>query len=257
MAPRGDIRMHRTGPDREQLISLIDRSNPTILEVGANIGAESRRFAEWFPYAQVFAFEPDPRPLRTFHAQPPHPRIHMEQLALGRHEGKATFFQSGGVPPATPLDVIAEHHSEGWHQSGSLREPKDHLQQFPWVKFDSTIEVEVMTLDRWAEEKKIKLIDFIWADVQGAEADLIAGGATMLRQTRYFYTEFSATELYEGAMNADQIGALLPDFEIVEIFQHDVLFRNARMPCPWGSSGETGEPSRGLGSWLRRRTRRS
>ncbi|MEN9248224.1 MAG: hypothetical protein Q6L50_08560 [Gloeomargarita sp. GMQP_bins_120] len=37
--------------------------------------------------------------------------------------------------------------------------------------------------------------DFIWADVQGAEVDLIQGGLQALANTRYFYTEYANTEL--------------------------------------------------------------
>ena len=43
-----------------------------------------------------------------------------------------------------------------------------------------------------------RAIDLIWADVQGAEADLIEGGTEALRRTRYFYTEYNNQELIRG-----------------------------------------------------------
>ena len=220
--------MLRDGADKKQIINLISRSNPTILEVGAHMADQSLRFVEWFPYGQVFAFEPDPRPIRNYLSRSPDPRVHMIQCALGNHIGKTIFYQSDGVPPSTSDEDIKKYHPEGWDHSGSIREPKEHLNEFPWVKFEKTIEVDITTLDTWSEQNKVKYIDLIWADVQGAEQDLIAGGTATLRNTRFLYTEFSTTELYAGALDAQGILKLLPDFEIVEIFKHDILLQNKK-----------------------------
>lgn len=236
--------MLRDGADRDQIVSLIARNNPTILEVGAHIGDQSARFADWFPYAQIFAFEPDPRPVRVFRSLPINPRVHMIECALGSHIGKVEFYQSNGLPPSTPDYVLEAYHPEGWDHSGSIRKPKEHLNEFPWVTFDKTIEVEITTLDAWADDQAVRFIDLIWADVQGAEQDLIAGGNKTLRNTRYFYTEFSNTELYAGALNADGILKLLPDFEVVEMFKHDALLRNKR---PWDQTA----PRPSWRDWMR------
>ena len=85
-----------------------------------------------------------------------------------------------------------------------------------------------MTLDSWVQKEGIGMIDFIWADVQGAEADIIAGGKEALRNTRYLYTEYSNTELYEGQVNLNQLLKLLPDFRVVRRYEYDVLLKNGR-----------------------------
>ncbi|MBP1178312.1 FkbM family methyltransferase [Methylobacterium sp. PvR107] len=164
-------------------------------------------------------------------ARNPNPRIHLTQKALGQTIGKAIFHQSSGHDLGGGAIDQETGQVEEWDQSGSLREPKEHLEKFPWVKFDRTIEVDVTTLDAWAAENYVKYVDFIWADVQGAEEDLILGGMNTLRNTRYFYTEFSTTELYAGAFGLNEITERLPFFEIVEVFQQDVLLRNKN---PWG-----------------------
>jgi hypothetical protein len=52
------------------------------------------------------------------------------------------------------------------------------------------------------EENDISFIDFIWADVQGAEEDLILGGLDTLRKrTKYLFTEYNNSEMYEGQIN--------------------------------------------------------
>lgn len=83
-------------------------------------------------------------------------------------------------------------------------------------------------LDTWCYEEGVNFIDFIWADVQGAEADLIKGGHTALRQTRYLYTEYNNQEFYEGQASLRKILKLLPEFEVVSRYDNDVLLRNKR-----------------------------
>lgn len=72
-------------------------------------------------------------------------------------------------------------------------------------------------------------IDLIWADTQGAEDDLIAGGVEALAATRFFYTEYSNDEWYEGQPNLEKIADLLPNFNIVHRFSMDVLLKNNTM----------------------------
>ncbi len=50
-----------------------------------------------------------------------------------------------------------------------------------------------------------------------------------LAVTRYFYTEYSNQELYEGQLDLQRIINMLPGFEVVEIFNNDVLMRNKRL----------------------------
>ncbi|MGM4884385.1 MULTISPECIES: FkbM family methyltransferase [unclassified Rhizobium] len=68
------------------------------------------------------------------------------------------------------------------------------------VRFDRPISVETRRLDDWCGEAGLENIDVIWMDVQGAEADVIAGGNQILSRTRYIYTEYSDQELYEGQL---------------------------------------------------------
>jgi hypothetical protein len=84
-------------------------------------------------------------------------------------------------------------------------------------------------LDSWVRDESLDAIDLIWADVQGAEVDLIAGGKEALKHTRYFYTEYSNTELYEGQINLRQLMALLPDFHVLRRYEKDVLLKNGRL----------------------------
>jgi hypothetical protein len=82
-----------------------------------------------------------------------------------------------------------------------------------------------MQLDTWLASTNLDRIDFIWADVQGAEEDLILGAGRALQITRFFYTEYSNEEWYEGQINLSGLIEALPDFEVAALFPADVLFR--------------------------------
>jgi FkbM family methyltransferase len=217
------------GMDFDRIVDLVGRSNATIMDIGANDGEHSAEFARRFPYGQVFSFEPDPRAARKFLSRVTDPRILLTQKAVGQETGQITFFQSSGRPPGMSDDQYSAQWSDGWDLSGSIRRPTGHLDAHPWCTFDTTIEVEVTTLDTWADEHRVRLVDFIWADVQRAEVDLIKGGLRTLRQTRFLYTEFSNDELYEGEIGLEGIKGLLPWFEVVDVFPTDVLLRNREM----------------------------
>jgi hypothetical protein len=93
------------------------------------------------------------------------------------------------------------------------------------VKFERQIEVPITRLDDWAARQGIGRIDLIWADVQGAESDLIEGASRTLADTRYFYTEYSNSEWYEGQADLRRLTQMLPDFELVRRYPMDALFR--------------------------------
>jgi 2-O-methyltransferase len=209
--------------DLAQLPLLILNDKPVILDIGCNDGTHTSQFLKLFKNATVFSFEPDPRAQKRFKEQVTDPRATLFEMAISAEDGMVDFHVSGGLPRATELRA---RFPDGWDQSGSIRTPKKHLEVHPWCKFDQTIRIKTMRLDTWSEANHIGLIDFIWADVQGAEIDLITGGRNTLMRTCYLYTEYSNDELYEGQLNLRALLDLLPDFEVVYRFDNDVLLKN-------------------------------
>jgi FkbM family methyltransferase len=210
------------------LQQCVGRDARTLLEVGAHHGTHTRRFLAAFPSARVHAFEPDPRAAAQFRASVRDPRVTLHEMAIGATNGRAEFHASSGMPPGAPPAVEARYR-KGWDQSGSLRVPKAHRERHPWCKFTRTISVEVRTLDAWSRKHAPGQVDFIWADVQGAEGDLVRGGAETLARTRWFYCEYSDEELYEGEPTLAALLDLLPGFQVVRCYPHDVLLRNTAL----------------------------
>jgi 2-O-methyltransferase len=207
--------------DLRELHGLLGNDVQVILEVGANDGADTLRLLAEFPDAVVHCFEPDPRARVEFGKRVTSERACLYPYAIGAHDGVTRFFESSGAPPGRE-----DEYPDGWHLSGSIRSPRAHLEAHPWCRFDSTIDVSVRTLDTWCAAAGVQSVDFIWADVQGAEADLILGGGSALVRTRYLYTEYNNDELYEGQPNLDRILHLLPGWAVRHLYEDDVLLEN-------------------------------
>lgn len=208
--------------DLNSLPELLGKDNPVILDIGCNDGSHTQRFLSLFKEAKVYSFEPDPRAQERFRKQVTDERAKLFEVAISAMDGTTDFYMSGGYHS----EECRERLPEGWDLSGSIRKPGDHLQVHPWCTFDKIIKVRTQKLDTWCREEGIEAIDFIWADVQGAEVDLIEGGQAALARTRYFYTEYCDRELYEGQVNLQTILKLLPDFDVLNRYENDVLLKN-------------------------------
>jgi FkbM family methyltransferase len=236
-----DVELEQIPIVADELKRLIGEKRALILEVGANAGHTTRDFLQSMPDAEIFCFEPDPRAIAQFKGMIAEKNVTLIQSAVGNQNGVVSFHQSDG-----------EGNMKDWNQSGSIRRPKMHHITFPSVKFDKQIDVPIVRLDDWAAERKLGPVDLLWADVQGAESDLIAGASKTLRSTRFFYTEYGALEWYEGQITLVDICELVAElgFVLYRKWRIDALFVNKDLrdlkgldfkisrnkPCPCGST---------------------
>jgi FkbM family methyltransferase len=209
---------------KQTVRKLLQKNNPVVLEIGTSTGEDSLGFLREFSDIQLYCFEPDPRCLEVHKSQVKDPRCKLYEIAISDVDGEAEFYQSSGSYEGF------NEYSE-WLQSSSLKTPKNHLEVHPWCKFENKVIVPTRKLDSWFEENPIDEIDLIWADVQGAEENLIRGAFKTLSHTKYFYTEYEDDELYEGQITLEQIKALLPHFKAIGYFGNNVLFKNTEMPA--------------------------
>ncbi|MFO1537453.1 MAG: FkbM family methyltransferase [Actinomycetota bacterium] len=218
------IRYGRAGLDGAQLdvtrVRLRMHPDPVILECGANTGTDTSRFLQRWPTARVWCFEPEPRAAERWRATITSERARLFEVAIADRDGETTFHRSSGTSPFDATDAGP------WDKSGSIRRPTGHREVWPWVTFEEETTVPTRSLDSWSAEHGIGAVDLVWADVQGAEGDLVRGGGATLARTRYLYTEFGATEYYEGQVSFDALMALLPGWEVVRRFPGDVLLVN-------------------------------
>jgi FkbM family methyltransferase len=186
------------------------RGTKTFLELGAHDGSDTAWLAK-LPDVVLHAFEPDPR-----NCPPPLPNVTLTRAAVSDVEGRLPFFLS------------EMGWGRQWTYSSSIKRPKTHLSRYP-VSFGPTIEVESLTLDCYAHRNGLSTVDFIWADVQGAEGEMIRGGRDLLRRTRYLYTAYSDDEWYEDQVCLCDICAMLPEFRVLELWPDEVLLENKNL----------------------------
>lgn len=152
------------------------------------------------------------------------PNVKVFNEAVGSQTGVVTFYKSGGVK------YVDGNITDKYYGSSSVRKPKLVKESWKEMTFDETT-CKSTTFDDYIQREGLqgRVIDFIWADIQGAEVDLIKGGAEAFKNVRYFYTEYCESELYEGEIGLKQILELMPDFDIVEDYNGDVLLRNRNL----------------------------
>jgi hypothetical protein len=99
------------------------------------------------------------------------------------------------------------------------------------VEFDEITKVKSKKLDTWyLQRSEFRIIDFIWADLNGSERDFILGGLTTLSATRFLYIEAAVKELYEGQPHVDELMSMiknnLPYYETIAMYNWGENFGN-------------------------------
>ena len=126
---------------------------PVIFDVGANVGVYSVCFAELYPYARIFSFEPVPSTFAILKQNTDsHDRIQVFNIGFW---SEATKLELGFPEDRTDLENIGLYSIHG-------------------TKNKVTVDCQV--LDAWCAEHDV-YPDFIKIDAEGAEDHIIAGGA--------------------------------------------------------------------------------
>jgi 2-O-methyltransferase len=224
------------GPIHDLLATIIDPARPlNIIECGCHEGWDTRELRKRFPLARIIALEPDPRNVEFLNTRGVSKLAEIVPAAIADKDGRAMFHLSGA-------DLSAKHpewiKGTAYAGSSSLKPPAAVTKIHEWLTFDESVEVDTVTLDTLAARSGMGLIDFVWADVQGAEDLLIAGGQKALARTRYLYTEFSNQEEYKDQIPLSEIVARLPGtWSIVRQYDYDVLLKNETLAAELAGSG--------------------
>lgn len=178
-----------------------------ILDAGASSGRVSLRFLQYFPHAEVYAFEANSAYADTLHSLAAEdPRIHPQILALSDREEEVEFniMRSRGVC--------------------SLFKPGSKMKsEYPEETSDLKIEkVKAVTLDSWREQNGNPPIQLMKFDIQGAELKALRGARDTVKETvLLIYTEVFFNPLYDGGTTFSEIDTFLRDlkFSVFNIFK--------------------------------------
>jgi FkbM family methyltransferase len=219
--------------DQKGIKSILQKENPFVLEIGSHIGLDTKKFLNEFKDITIYCFEPDPRCIAVFKEMVKDPRCTLIEAAVSNTDGTIPLHLSGGWPPGYKDQWDWVFGRGEWNASSSIKNAVSHSNMYPWLSFEKTIEVRTLKLDTWTKENSIESVDFIWADVQGAERELIEGAVNTLPMVNYFFTEYGEKSAYPDALTRQETIDMLNqyDFEIMRQYSDEssignLLFRN-------------------------------
>ncbi len=163
VAPLEVMNFGRYEPEETAVMDVLVAGATNILDVGANIGWYTARFAKRMPEARVFAFEPMPTSFaylqRNVAANGVGSRVTTFNLGLSNVCGSAPFF----ISPASGTNASLKNVAEAGDAESVMG--------------------LTLTLDQWVSNYRV-IPDFIKCDVEGGEFLVFQGAAKTLSEHR-------------------------------------------------------------------------
>lgn len=156
----------------DRLNAQFVKAGDLVFDIGAHVGDRTASFLRLG--ARVTAVEPQPRvfrALRLMHGR--HPNATLRCEAVGAEAGTLEMFLNTDNPTVSTLSqdfVEAAQTAQGWQGQ----------------RWDRRITVPVVTLDQLVMDYGVP--DFVKIDVEGHEAEVLAGLSTALPQLSFEFT---------------------------------------------------------------------
>ncbi len=179
-----------TGADlAHDLAALLPHDGPVCLDVGANEGQTIALLQRTLTNPRIQAFEPSAKTFRSLESKAGSfaPGVSLYNFAFGDRE--------------CSRELIRYSTSE---LSSFLALDADHENRFRDVPVESREMVRVRTVDGFAAEERLAVIDLLKVDTQGTDLLVLRGAATSLSSglVRHVLVELNFVRMYEGQNDA-------------------------------------------------------
>lgn len=183
---------------------LLQKENPTILDIGANVGYFSLFMLFNFPKAKVYAFEPMPfnfEKIQQYKKEYNFQNLHAIKKAVGASNGLLSLSFSR-TDPFTTMASIYESPQK-----------------------DQRLEVESLSLETILAENQIEGVDFLKMDCEGAEYSILyATPQHVLKKLRAM-----SIETHRGEKDKQNLSSLATFLK-----QHGFSLITTDPEAPWG-----------------------
>lgn len=154
-----------------------------VVDIGAHDGDFTRSFASKYEVARGLMIEALPHKVAKLRAEFEPPKFSVVECAVADKTAEMDF----------------EMYEE--ESTSSLLKIHRHLPELAAVNLSksTTLRVQTRMLDDIAAAEGVAEIDLLKIDVQGAEGQVLAGAAGVLRRTRFVWVEVSFKPLYENS----------------------------------------------------------
>lgn len=182
---------------------VMDRHSIRVaLDVGSRDAAVAIALEEHCPAASVYAFECNPPAVEQCRENiEGHAHITLVDKAVSDVGGPTDFWA-----------IDAEKSASARWPEGNIGASSLFIANpaYPHERYyQNRIEVEAVTLERWAADSGVDAVDLLWMDLQGAELKALKGMGDLLETVRMVYTEVLYQEIYFGQAFADEIDQYL------------------------------------------------
>jgi len=168
-----------------------------VLDVGAHAGQFSKLFAALVPQGRVYAFEPGSYALSILRKT-----IRFKGLGNVRIAPFGLGSRAGFFPLSLPLKKRGSVGYGAGFVGDAALEPRQSVSE--------TIEIRI--LDEFIEAENIARVDFIKADIEGFELEMLRGAAQLLaRDHPAVFIEINHAHLKREGGSAEEIFRLMAD----------------------------------------------
>lgn len=205
---------------KDDLYEILDVSEPTIIESGANDGGNTGSYLRIFDNPTIHAIEPLPKPFEELsNTFSDNENVILYNCALGDREDRVD------------MNVYEDDGSSSVFESNKAHQTYGGESK---VNLESTITVQQTTIDNLMNENDLVTdIDIINLDMQGYELNALKGANRVLENCKAIIVEVSFVPLYNGQPLFCDISSFLSEYDF---HIYDLYFR-------W--KGENGEITHG------------
>jgi len=208
----------------------LNREDAVIFHVGANAGQEIEKFCQFFNSGKIYCFEANPSCVPLLEKTIEKNRVIWESSDRNFEVAVINAAICRGNTDTVNLYRNIEKHGDA-HQSATIM-PKDRDYS---IKLDQrnhhhkeSVSVKAVSIDQFSKNNDIGHIDLLWADIEGAQGEMLLGAKNKLPEIDYIFIEW--TPLW-GGWNLFEIEDFLKeDFIKIAKIDQDAVFKNRRLP---------------------------
>jgi FkbM family methyltransferase len=189
-----------------------------IFEVGAHRGYDILKILEYWPEANVYAFEADPANYNIVKDKfKNHSNVKVYNQAVSAIDGEVTFYRYFPTETVKDEDTMVGKNLQNTGQGSILKPGTGMINIFKVNNIHEEIKIPSISLSSFCEQNDIPSIDAIFMDIQGAEYHAFLGCKDLMQTVKATIFEWSTKYImYDGEQSLENITALLNKYKLYE-----------------------------------------